>query len=120
PTAQLKFERRRVAIDQGYKLSSSIAHVVAMGSGAIAGIWHDRGQWDHGYDARPEHLARSGTMFLVRDSWAMREGLIKKGGLQYTDEIEAAGLLVYCSCFYEYVASPHDVPAELLTAKGRA
>lgn len=120
PSAQLKFERRRVAIDQGHKLSAAIAHVVATGNGAIAGVWHDRGKWDRGYNARPEHLARSGRLFLVRDSWALTEGLIKKGGLAYTDEIEQPAELVYCSCWYEYVTSPRDVPAELLTAKGRA
>ncbi len=120
PTAQLKYERRRLAIDQGHKLSSAIAYVVAQGSGAIAGIWHDRGQYDRGYDARPDHLARSGTMFLIRDSWALTEGLVKKGKLGYTDEIEQPAELVYCSCWYEYVTSPRDLPAELLTAKGRA
>ena len=69
---------------------------MAQGSGAIAGIWHDRGQYDRGYDARPDHLARSGTMFLIRDSWALTEGLVKKGKLGYTDEIEQPAELVYC------------------------
>lgn len=96
PSRQEKFERRRVAIDQGHKLSAAIAHVAAQGSGAIAAIWHDRGQYDRGYDARPEHLARSGKLFLVRDNWAMAEGLLKKGGLKYTDEIEQPAELVYC------------------------
>ena len=94
--------------------------MVAQGQGAIAGIWHDRGEYDHGYDARPEHLARSGKLFLVRDSWALTEGLIKKGGLTYMDEIEQVAELPYCSCSYEYIDTPRDVPAELLTAKGRA
>ena len=119
PVAQVKYEKRRVAIDQGHKLSAAVAHVVAMGSGAIAGIWHDRGATDHGYDARPEHLKRSGTMFLVRDSWAAREGLVKKGGLRYTDEIEQPAELVYCSCWYEYVTHPRALPETVLTAKGR-
>jgi len=94
--AQLKFERRRVAIDQGHKLSAAVAHVVAQGQGAIACIWHDRGEYDRGYDARPEHIARSGKIFLVRDSWAMNEGLVKKGGLKYTDEIEGVAELPFC------------------------
>jgi hypothetical protein len=120
PTAQLKFEQRRVAIDQGHKLSAAVAHVVAQGQGAIAGIWHDRGEYDHGYDARPEHLARSGKLFLVRDSWALIEGLIKKGGLTYYDEIDQVAQKPYCSCFMTWIVTPRDVPAELLTAKGRA
>ena len=119
PVAQLKSERRRVAIDQGHKLGAAVAHTVAMGQGALAGIWHDRGATDHGYDARPEHLARSGTMFLIRDSWALKEGLIKKGGLQYYDEVEPVAHLVYCSCWMEFVTSPRALPPEILTAKGR-
>ena len=119
PVAQVKFEKRRVAIDQGFKLSSAVAHVASVQAGAIAAIWHDRGQDDHGYDARPEHLKRSGTLFLVRDSWAMNEGLIRKGGLKYTDEIEQPAELVFCSCWYEYATSPRDIPETILTAKGR-
>jgi hypothetical protein len=117
--ATLKFEARRVAIDQGHKLSAAVAHVVAHGEGAIAAIWHDRGEFDHGYDARPEHLKRSGTLLLVRDSWAMNDGLVKKGGLKYTDEIEQPAELPFCSCWYEYVTSPRDLPDSIITAKGR-
>ena len=90
-----------------------------MGSGAIAAVWHDRGEHDHGYDARPEHLARSGKLFLVRDSWAMTDGLVRKGGLQYTDEIEQPAELPFCSCTYQYVTSPRSLPDTVLTAKGR-
>ena len=120
PVAQVKYEARRVAIDQGHKLSAAVAHVVAQEAGAIAAIWHDRGQYDHGYDARPEHLKRSGKLFLVRDSWAISGGLIKKSGLSFTDSIEQPAELPYCSCAYEYITTPRDLPTELLTAKGRA
>ena len=120
PTAELKFQRRRVAVDQGHKLSAAISHVVAMGNGAIAGIWHDRGEQDHGYDARPEHLARSGTTFLVRDSWGMTEGLMKKAGLTYYDEIDQVAQLPFCSCYMTWIVSPRELPPENLTAKGRA
>jgi len=120
PVATLKYERRRLAIDQGHKLSAAVAHVVAEGEGAIAGIWHDRGESDHSYDARPEHLARSGKFFLVRDSWAIEQGLIKRGSAKYTDEITEPAFEVYCSCWYEWVTTPHDLPEDMLTAKGRA
>ena len=96
PTSRLKFEARRVAIDQSHKLVSAISAVAAMQEGAIGAIWHDRGEHDHGYDARPEHLARSGKLFLVRDSWAMEEGLVKKGGHEYVDEVDQPAEKVYC------------------------
>lgn len=119
PVAQVRYEARRVAIDQGHKLSAAVASVVAKQEGAIAAIWHDRGEHDHGYDARPFHLARSGKLFLIRDSWAMQNGLVAKAGRQYTDEIEQPAELPFCSCYYEYVTSPRRLPPEMLTAKGR-
>jgi hypothetical protein len=120
PVASLKYERRRLAIDQGHKMLSAVASIVAEGEGAIAAIWHDRGEQDHGYDARPEHLKRSGKLFLIRGSWALEQGLIRKGSAQYTDEIEQPAQLVYCSCTYEYVVHLQDLPADMLTAKGKA
>lgn len=121
PTAQLKFEARRVAIDQAAKLSAAIAHVVAKEAGAIAAIWHDRGQYDHGYDARPEHIKRSGKLFLIRDSWAVSDGLmVARGGVQYTDDLdEQPAQLPYCSCWFEFATDLEDVPPALLTAKGK-
>ncbi len=119
PLAQFEYERRCVSGGIGTKLSASVSLVVAMGEGAIAGIWHDRGEYDHGYDARPEHLKRSGKLFLVRDSWAMQEGLVKKAGHQYTDEIEQVGEFPMCSCFMTWMTSPGALPDDVLTAKGR-
>jgi hypothetical protein len=119
PVVQVRYEARRVAIDQGHKLSAAVAHVVAEQNGAIAAIWHDRGEHDLSYDARPRHLARSGKLFLVRDSWAISEGLVKRGAIDYTDEIEQPAELPFCSCYYSYVTSPRKLPEQLLTEKGR-
>ena len=120
PSIQARYELRRVAIDQGHKLAANISDLVATHGGAIAAIWHDRGEHDHNYNARKEHLARSGKMFLIRDSWAIKNGLIKAGAAVYTDEIEKPAQLTYCSCWYEYLISLEDIPAEWLTKKGRA
>jgi hypothetical protein len=120
PVQQVKFEARRVAIDQGHKLSAAVAHVVAQGNGAIAGIWHDRGEQDHNYDARPIHLARSGKLFLMRDSWAMNEGLIAKRGVEYYDDLpDQVSILPFCSCYMQFITSPRELPETMLTAKGR-
>ncbi|MHB8406228.1 MAG: structural protein [Gammaproteobacteria bacterium] len=119
PAAQVRYEARRVAIDQGHKLSSAVAHVVAMNEGAVAAIWHDRGQYDRGYDARPEHLKRSGKLFLVRGSQAIEDGLVKRGG-PYTDEVTQPAFEIFCSCWWQFVKSARALPDELLTEKGRA
>ena len=120
PTAQVRYEARRVAIDQGAKLSAAVAHTVAKGAGAVAGIWYDRGQFDKSYQARPEHLARSGKLFLVRDSWALDEGLIAKRKVAYYDDLpDQAAVLPFCSCYMTWITSLQELPETLLTAKGR-
>lgn len=113
-----KFEQRRVAIDQGHKLVANVADIVAVGNGAIAAEWHDRGEHDKHYEARPDHLARSGKIFAIRDNWAIRAGLMSKGA-GYTDEIEMVGQLPYCSCTYRYLLSPRQLPDAMLTRKGQ-
>lgn len=120
PTTQQKFEARRVAIDQGHKLAANVEEIVALHGGAIAGIWHDRGQHDRNYDARKVHLARSGKMFLVRDSWAIKQGLVRRGAGPYMDEIERPAELPFCSCKYKYLSSIRDLPEDWLTEKGKA
>ena len=69
-------------------------------AGAIAGIWHDHGAHDRAYNARKEHLARTGQLFLVKDSWAIQKGLIKRGSRPYMDKIEKPGQLVSCRCWF--------------------
>lgn len=117
--AQLNFERRRVDIDQGFKLVSNIAEIVAQDQGAIAAIWHDHGEHDRSYNARKEHLARSGRLFLVRDSWAIQQGLVRRGSRPYTDEIDKPGQAVFCRCWYQWITSPRKLPDDVLTRAGQ-
>ena len=117
--ARVKYEARRVNIDQGAKLISNIAEIVALDNGAIAGIWHDHGEHDKSYDADPKHLARSGKLFLVRDSWAIVQGLVKRGSAPYTDEIDKPAVRTFCRCYYVWITSPRRLPPELLTIRGK-
>jgi len=66
---------------------------VATDGGAIAAVWRHVREGG-GYQARPEHEARNGKIFVVRDNWALLKGLMKLAGAQYTDQIEAPGELV--------------------------
>ena len=115
--AGLPFEERRVIIDQGHKLVASVNQLVAEESGAIAAIWHHVMETS-GYQARPEHEARDGRIFVIRDNWAIRDGLMKLSGHKYTDEIEQVAELPYCRCWYEYLTTLRDLPKDMLTAKG--
>lgn len=115
--AGLSFEERRVIIDQGHKLSSAINDIVAMDGGAIAAIWRHVREGG-GYQARPEHEKRNGTVFVIRDNWALRKGLMKLAGAKYTDQIEAPAELPFCRCAYEYLYALRSLPTEMLTKKG--
>lgn len=115
------FESRRVLIDQGHKLASNINAIAAEGGGAIAAEWRSRWR-EPGYDYREPHKERSigGKVFLIRDSWAHERGLVKPSAEGYTDQIEKPGELPFCRCSYVYLFSLRDLPADMLTQKGKA
>jgi hypothetical protein len=95
--ASLPFRERRVIIDQSQKFNASLAEIVAKDGGAIAGQWHSHFR-QVGYDARPDHAARDGKIYLMRDSWAKRNGLVKPGKAGYADEITAPAEEIFCRC----------------------
>ena len=109
------FEERRLAIDQGHKLIANISAVLAEQTGAIAAKWRHVHQ--AGYDGRPEHEARDGVWFVIRDSWAAKKGLMKPG--PYSDAMDQPSEAPYCRCWWEYADALTDVPDELLTKAGR-
>ncbi|MCK3586768.1 hypothetical protein MZH21_18215, partial [Escherichia coli] len=72
----MDFISRRVAIDQGHKLASNVKYLLAVQSGAIALRWHSN--WRRpGYKYRQDHKERDEKIYLLRDSWALEQGLIK-------------------------------------------
>ena len=115
----LAFEERRVIIDQGHKLAASINDIVAEEGGAIALIWRHVKEGPPAYDARPDHVARDGKIFVLRDNWAMEKGLIKLAGRQYYDQVTAVAEEPFCRCSAEYLYTLSDLPFEMLTAKGK-
>lgn len=115
--AGLPFIERRVIIDQGHKLTSAINDIVAIDGGAIAAIWRHVNEGG-GYQARPDHEKRDKQTYLVRDSWAHQERLVKLDGSQFTDQIERPGEFVFCRCTYQYIYNLRDLPQSMLTAKG--
>lgn len=117
--ASLPFEERRVAIDQGHKLTSAINEIIATDGGAIAAIWHSHWRQKN-YDYREPHKEVDEKVFLVRGSWAHKAGLVKPGKVGYTDDIERPAELPYCRCYYQYIYSLRALPPDMLTAKGRA
>lgn len=113
----LDYISRRVAIDQGHKLSGNVKYLLSIQGGAIAFRWHSN--WRRpGYGFREEHKDRDTLIYLIRDSWAVEQGLIKPVH-GYYDEITAAGEEVYCSCQVFPIYAPQKLPIEYLTEKGK-
>ena len=113
----LPFEERRVIIDQNAKLFSAINSTVAEAGGAIGAIWQSH-KHQRNYNGRPAHNKRDGHVFLVRDSWAIKKGLVKKGAGDYVDSVEQPGEFVFCRCSWIYIFSLRDLPKDWLTKKG--
>lgn len=92
---QLPFVERRVLIDQGHKLNASISEVLANDGGALGGYWvsHFR---QAGYDYREDHKERDGKFYLVKDSWAIQQGLIKKGSHEYIEDVTRPAEEPFC------------------------
>ena len=115
---QLPFSERRVMVDQGMKFKASLDNIIATDGGAIAGIWHCR--HGGGYNNRVTHLDRDGHVFVIRGNWAMTDGFMKLDGRQYTDEVTAPAEEINCSCNLQYLYALRDLPASMITEKGRA
>ncbi|MDE2102512.1 MAG: hypothetical protein KGL39_35020 [Patescibacteria group bacterium] len=114
--AGLPFVERRVLIDQGQKLASAINETLANDAGALAAVW------EHHYSLHPreDHQERNGKVFLIRNSWAHKAGLVKPNDDGYYDDIEKPGEYVFCRCTARYVYNLRSLPADMLTAKGKA
>ena len=115
-TERNDFYNRRVTVDQAHKLQSALSNIVAADNGAIACRW--KSQYRRlNYDARKEHKERDGKIYLIRDSWADKAGLVKQVD-GYYDEITQAGEEVYCSCVVYYIYAISKLPEEMITKKG--
>ena len=118
PLQDLSFIERRVAIDQGHKLTGNINDIVAVEAGAIAARWNSHWRQAN-YDYRPDHKDLDQKIFVIKDNWALKEGLMKVDGHQYTTDIPMVGQEVYCRCYYTYLYSLRELPEDMLTEKYR-
>ena len=117
--AQLPFEERRVAIDQGAKLTAALSDIVATENGALAGIWHSHWR-QSGYNYRPDHKERDQHIYAIRGNWALAAGLMKAGPDGYSDEDAQPAELPFCRCKFQWIYTLHRLPSDMLTQKGRA
>lgn len=92
---QMRFEERRVVIDQGHKLISNIDQTIAEAGGAIAMVWHSHWR-QKGYHYREDHKERDEHVYAIRGNWAITAGYMKKGAAGYLDEITQTGEEPFC------------------------
>lgn len=120
--AGLQFKERRVLIDQTHKLNAAISNVVATGGGAIAVIWMSH-YHQEGYDYREEHKQREieskEKPYLIKDSWAAEQGLVKLDGGKWLDNMTTFGEEIFCRCYGKYIYNLSALPSSMLTVKGK-
>ena len=113
----LPFKERRVIIDQTHKLIANINDIVATDNGAIAAKWHSNWRQSN-YNYREDHKELDENIYLIKDSWAQKDGYVKpKNG--YTTDVVAPGEAVYCRCRYKYLYRVSQLPDEMVTQKGK-
>jgi len=122
PMASLPFVERRVLIDQGHKLNASLSQVLAADGGAIAAKWQSHFRQQN-YNFREDHkeldFSISGNVYLMRDSWAVKNGLVKVGPEGWSDSIPQPAELPMCRCRWLWLYHLRQLPERLLTAKGK-
>jgi len=120
-TEQKSYEHSRRAIDQGHKMLRAIDSVIAEQGGAVAAIWHAHPKTST-YDARKEHWARDGKVYIYKNSDLVEKGLVKKGDEPWVEDItDPPAFLVNCTCFFsnEYSLNGlYRIAPHLLTKKG--
>jgi len=118
PLRSLTYEERRLHIDQGHKMLAAVNEILGLQSGAICMIWRSHFR-QAGYDYREDHKERDGNFYVIRGNWALERGFMKNAGHGYTDQITAPAQEVNCRCFGIYVRNLRDLPADMLTQKGK-
>ena len=117
PLRNLPFVERRVLIDQGHKLTSSISATLAHDGGAIAARWFSH--WRQtGYNFREDHRERDGHIYLVRNSWAHKAGFVKAGPDGFSDEMTQPAEEPFCRCKFVYLYHLKQLPPTMITKKG--
>ncbi len=112
------YEERRVLIDQGHKFVAALSDIIAVDNGALAGKWFSHWR-DPGYNYREDHKERDGQIYVMRNNWALKAGLMKVAGHPYTDELTQPGEDVFCRCRYFYIYHLRDLPTDMVTEAGR-
>lgn len=119
PVKELPKHEKDIIQDQSRKMVSNMDQIVASSAGAIGYYWHSMFRMPN-YNYRIEHKHNDvhGIFVILKDSWAYKQGLVKKGNQIFQSEIEKPGELPNCKCSARYVYDMSDIPKDCLTIKG--
>lgn len=92
---------------------SDIDRIIAESNGAIAAHWHFNSTCEE-----PTHKDRDGEIYLIRGNWASEKGFIDEYKTKFTENLPLPGN-DGCMCSYCYLIGLRELPAELLTPKGK-
>jgi len=92
---------------------NEINRIIAEFNGAIAARWHFRSLCEE-----PMHKERDGEIYLIRGNWASEKGFIDDHKTKFTESLSLPGN-DGCMCSYCHLSGLRDLPAELLTPKGK-
>lgn len=112
----LDSRQKRVFIDQSHKLTASLNDIVAKEGGAIAVKWKSQFR-SIGYNYREEHRERNDKIYLLRESWAKKDGLVKPNENGYYEDITSVGEEINCRCFAQYIYTINKLPDDMKTKK---
>jgi len=119
------FVKRLRVIDQNAKMVAAVNDVIANDGGALAMTWHQN--WsanprEKGTSEKTNHKQFDGKTFIMRESWAVKEGLLKKGELPFYEDLGTTpGHEVYCGCTasYDYsLTALYRIRPDAFTVKG--
>lgn len=113
-----KNKESSLVIDQRHKLYAALNAHIAQGAGAIGAIWVSH-HTVPGYDFRELHQTyaqRSAVRpFLIRDSWAHRQGVISSAGATFTDQLDhQPSQLPHCKCHYLFLYTTDRFPSDMI------
>src|SRR5450631_2052860 len=66
------------------------------------------------------HKQRDGKVYAVLGCWAIERGLMQPGAAGYYDEVTPVAYEPGCVCHAQWLYNLRDLPADMLTKKGRA
>ena len=114
---KLPFKERRVIVDQSHKMVANLNEIIAIEGNAIAAKWHSNWR-EPNYDYRLDHKERDEKIYAIRGSYALKNGWMNKGA-GYTDDMTKPGEEPNCQCFETHLYILQDLPARMLTKKGK-